>query len=178
MRRRPPRSTLFPYTALFRSEKAARGMRHVKRAVRGDLHRFKAFIEMAEQETGAWRGVIEDGELVEEHDPSYDEEREYSDVEDFVEDDEDSDEESGEESDEGGNGGGGERTERFKPQAERTQAGKRDESDDDSAGSDESESGGSSRRSRSSSSRSGSSSGRSRGSSKAKPQGRRRSTGR
>jgi uncharacterized membrane protein len=60
-------------------EKAARGMRHVKRAVRADLHRFKAYIEMQEQETGAWRGVIEDGELVEDHDPSYDEEREYSD---------------------------------------------------------------------------------------------------
>jgi uncharacterized membrane protein len=60
-------------------EKAARGMRHVKRAVRADLHRFKAYIEVQEQETGAWRGVIEDGELVEDHDPSYDEEREYSD---------------------------------------------------------------------------------------------------
>jgi uncharacterized membrane protein len=57
-------------------EKAARGMRHVKRAVRADLHRFKAYIEMQERETGAWRGVIEEGELVEDHDPSYDEERE------------------------------------------------------------------------------------------------------
>jgi uncharacterized membrane protein len=63
-------------------EKAARGMRHVKRAARADLHRFKAFIEMQEFETGAWRGVIEEGELVEEHDPSYDEGRPYSDVED------------------------------------------------------------------------------------------------
>jgi uncharacterized membrane protein len=45
-------------------EKAARGMRHVKRAVRADLHRFKAFIEMQEEETGAWRGEIHDGELV------------------------------------------------------------------------------------------------------------------
>jgi uncharacterized membrane protein len=69
-------------------EKAARGMRHVKRAVRADLHRFKAFIEMQEMETGAWRGVIEDGELVEDHDPSYDEEREYSDVEDALTDEE------------------------------------------------------------------------------------------
>ena len=50
-------------------EKIARGARHVKRAARGDLHRFKAFIEMAEQETGAWRGRIEDGEVVEDHDP-------------------------------------------------------------------------------------------------------------
>ena len=64
-------------------EKAARGMRHIKRAVRADLHRFKAFIEMQELETGAWRGVIEDGELVEEHDDSYDEERDYSEVDDL-----------------------------------------------------------------------------------------------
>jgi uncharacterized membrane protein YgcG len=62
-------------------EKAARGMRHVKRAVRADLHRFKAYLEMQERETGAWRGVIEDGELVEDHDPGYDEEREYGEVE-------------------------------------------------------------------------------------------------
>lgn len=48
-------------------EKAARGMRHVKRAVRADLARFKAFIEMQEVETGAWRGVIHDGEVAEEH---------------------------------------------------------------------------------------------------------------
>ena len=83
-------------------EKAARGMRHVKRAARADLHRFKAFIEIQELETGAWRGVIEDGELVEEHDPSYDEERDYSDVEDLQEESEseDQDEEQDEEEDE------------------------------------------------------------------------------
>jgi uncharacterized membrane protein len=52
-------------------EKFARGARHVKRAVRADLHRFKAFIEMEETETGAWRGRIEDGELVEEHPEDY-----------------------------------------------------------------------------------------------------------
>ena len=45
-------------------EKAARGMRHVKRAARGDLHRFKAYIEATEEETGAWRGTIEDGKVV------------------------------------------------------------------------------------------------------------------
>ena len=66
-------------------EKAARGMRHVKRAVRADLARYKAFIEMQELETGAWRGVIEDGELVEPHDDEYDEERDYSDVDDLKE---------------------------------------------------------------------------------------------
>jgi uncharacterized membrane protein len=84
-------------------EKAARGMRHVKRAVRADLARFKAFIEMQELETGAWRGVIEDGEVVEEHDESYDEERDYSDVEDIFEsgeDDEDRDESQDEDEDE------------------------------------------------------------------------------
>jgi uncharacterized membrane protein len=81
-------------------EKAARGMRHVKRAARADMHRFKALIEMAEQETGAWRGVIEDGELVEEHDPSYDEERDYSDIDDLVEAESDSDDEGGDDSEE------------------------------------------------------------------------------
>jgi uncharacterized membrane protein len=45
-------------------EKAARGMRHVKRAARGDLHRFKAYIEAVEHETGAWRGTIEDGKVI------------------------------------------------------------------------------------------------------------------
>ena len=71
-------------------EKAARGMRHVKRAARGDLHRFKAFIEMLEKETGAWRGVIEDGEVVEDHDPKYDKKREYGSVEDLMPESEDS----------------------------------------------------------------------------------------
>jgi uncharacterized membrane protein len=62
-------------------EKFARGARHVKRAARADLHRFKAFIEMQEQETGAWRGRIEDGELVEDHPEDYDRDREQSEVE-------------------------------------------------------------------------------------------------
>jgi hypothetical protein len=73
-------------------EKAARGLRHVKRAARADLHRFKAFIEMQDAETGAWRGVIEDGEVVEDHDSGYDKEREYSEFEDiYSEPDEDGD---------------------------------------------------------------------------------------
>ena len=88
-------------------EKAARGMRHVKRAARADLHRFKAFIEMAEQETGAWRGVIEDGDLVEEHDPSYDEERDYSDIDDIVQQDEEESEEDEEQRRARGRRGGG-----------------------------------------------------------------------
>ncbi len=101
-------------------EKYARGARYVKRAARADFHRLVAFIEMLENETGAWRGVIEDGELVEDHDPSYDEEREYGSAEDIVhgrdsdedddsedeedEDDEDDDEEEDEKST-GRNGG-------------------------------------------------------------------------
>jgi uncharacterized membrane protein len=44
-------------------EKAARGMRFVKRAVRGDLHRFKAYVELNEDAEGGWRGTIEDGEV-------------------------------------------------------------------------------------------------------------------
>ncbi len=86
-------------------EKAARGMRHVKRAVRADLARFKAFIEMQELETGAWRGVIVDGELVEPHDDSYDEERDYSDIEELrdeaeASEDEDEDEDQDQSQDE------------------------------------------------------------------------------
>ncbi|HEV2874488.1 MAG TPA: SRPBCC family protein [Thermoleophilaceae bacterium] len=106
-------------------EKAARGMRHIKRAMRADLHRFKAFIEMQELETGAWRGVIEDGELVEEHDDSYDEERDYSDVEDAADQsdgDEDQDEEDADEedADEDQDEDQRSRSERFKRQAERS----------------------------------------------------------
>ncbi len=70
-------------------EKAARGMRHIKRAIRADLARFKAFVEMQELETGAWRGVIEGGEVVEPHDDDYDDERDYSDVDDLYDDHED-----------------------------------------------------------------------------------------
>ena len=44
-------------------EKAGRGLRHAKRAVRADLHRFKAHIEMEEDASGEWRGEIEDGEV-------------------------------------------------------------------------------------------------------------------
>jgi uncharacterized membrane protein len=93
-------------------EKAARGMRHVKRAARADLHRFKAFIEMSELETGAWRGVIEDGELLEAHDDSYDEGREYSDLE-ALEAEASGDDEQGEPEDkEEADSDGGERRQR------------------------------------------------------------------
>ena len=38
-------------------------MRHVKRAIRADLHRFKAYVMMNEEADGDWRGTIEDGEV-------------------------------------------------------------------------------------------------------------------
>ena len=104
-------------------EKAARGMRHVKRAVRADLHRFKAFIEVQELETGAWRGVIEDGDLVEPHDDSYDEEHDYSDIEQLAEEEPSDEDEKQKEG--GGNGTGRERTQRFQRQAESTRSGGR-----------------------------------------------------
>jgi uncharacterized membrane protein len=103
-------------------EKAARGMRHIKRAVRADLHRYKAFIEVQEIETGAWRGVIEDSELVEPHDDDYDEERDYSEVEDIYDED-DSEQDEDDEQDEEQNGSGRQRTQRFKRQAERSKSG-------------------------------------------------------
>jgi uncharacterized membrane protein len=47
-------------------EKSARGMRHVKRAIRADLHRFKAYAVMNEEPEGEWRGTIEGGEVKQE----------------------------------------------------------------------------------------------------------------
>ena len=44
-------------------EKAARGMRFVKRAVRADLARFKAHVLIQEEASGEWRGKIEDGDV-------------------------------------------------------------------------------------------------------------------
>jgi uncharacterized membrane protein len=44
-------------------EKAGRGMRFTKRAVRADLHRFKAFVELNEDAGAGWRGTIEDGDV-------------------------------------------------------------------------------------------------------------------
>jgi uncharacterized membrane protein len=46
-------------------EKTASGLRMSRRALKSDLMRFKAFIETREDETGAWRGAIEEAEVVE-----------------------------------------------------------------------------------------------------------------
>ena len=44
-------------------DKASRGMRFVKRAVRGDLHRFKAYVELEKEAKDGRRQTIEDGKV-------------------------------------------------------------------------------------------------------------------
>jgi uncharacterized membrane protein len=44
-------------------EKLGSGLRFHKRAAKADLYRFKAFVETRGEETGAWRGRIEDGDV-------------------------------------------------------------------------------------------------------------------
>jgi uncharacterized membrane protein len=44
-------------------DKASRGMRFVKRAVRGDLHRFKAYVELEDETKEGRRQTIEDGKV-------------------------------------------------------------------------------------------------------------------
>ena len=75
-------------------EKTASGTRISRRALKSDLMRFKAFIELQDEATGEWRGQIEDGEVVDEEDarddgderdedqePEASEEEEYEDEE-------------------------------------------------------------------------------------------------
>jgi uncharacterized membrane protein len=47
-------------------EKTASGFRISRRALKSDLKRFKAYIEMQNEPSGTWRGVIEGGEVSEE----------------------------------------------------------------------------------------------------------------
>jgi uncharacterized membrane protein len=42
-------------------EKAGRGWRFAKRGIRGDLHRFKAHVELSGEPVEGWRGTIKDG---------------------------------------------------------------------------------------------------------------------
>jgi uncharacterized membrane protein len=44
-------------------DKASRGMRFAKRAVRGDLHRFKAYVELDKESKPGRRKTIEDGKV-------------------------------------------------------------------------------------------------------------------
>jgi uncharacterized membrane protein len=77
-------------------EKIARGTRVIKRAARADLKRFKAFVEMHEDETGAWRGEIQDGDVVSEQDEGAEDEQ-YEDDEPEASADEEYDEDEGDE---------------------------------------------------------------------------------
>src|SRR2546423_1313582 len=69
-------------------EKFARGTRFVKRAARGDLKRFKAYVEMHEDATGDWRGEIEDGDVGREPDEEPEDE-DYADEPDAPHDEHD-----------------------------------------------------------------------------------------
>jgi uncharacterized membrane protein len=79
-------------------EKAASGMRITRRALRSDLMRFKAYIEMEDEATGAWRGRIEEGEVVES--PGGEEEEQEPEGREEEERDEDLEEEEPEASEE------------------------------------------------------------------------------
>jgi uncharacterized membrane protein len=84
-------------------EKTASGTRISRRAIKSDLMRFKAYIELHDEATGEWRGRIEEGELVDDErddDERDDEERddeeprgEEEDAEELEEDEEYEDEE-------------------------------------------------------------------------------------
>jgi uncharacterized membrane protein len=69
-------------------EKMASGLRLVKRATKADLQRFRAFIELRDEETGEWRGRIEDGKVAEEGEEQPEAEGEHEDEEPRVEQDE------------------------------------------------------------------------------------------
>ncbi|WP_051323735.1 SRPBCC family protein [Candidatus Solirubrobacter pratensis] len=69
-------------------EKTASGMRISRRAIKSDLMRFKAFIELRDEATGEWRGRIEEGELVEEEEGREDEEPRAAEDEEMEEDEE------------------------------------------------------------------------------------------
>jgi uncharacterized membrane protein len=88
-------------------EKTASGFRMSRRALKSDLMRFKAFVEMRDEATGAWRGTIEEGEVVdsgedggerderdeERDEPTAEEDEEYEDEDEAYEDEEEEEEE-------------------------------------------------------------------------------------
>jgi uncharacterized membrane protein len=90
-------------------EKTASGFRMSRRALRSDLMRFKAHIEMQDEEEGAWRGTVEDGEVTDydddyenprdagEDDDADDQSDEYEDEQDEDEDEAEQDEDEAEE---------------------------------------------------------------------------------
>src|SRR5215204_5219465 len=88
-------------------EKTASGFRMSRRALKSDLMRFKAYIEMRDEETGEWRGEVEDGDIVDQserddeqrEDEDYDEPEASSD-EEYEDEDADEDEDEDEYEDE------------------------------------------------------------------------------
>jgi uncharacterized membrane protein len=74
-------------------EKASSGTRVSRRALKSDLMRFKAFVELGGEATGGWRGRIEDGEVEVEEDEFEDEEVEASEVEEDEQEELDQDDE-------------------------------------------------------------------------------------
>ena len=73
-------------------EKTASGTRISRRALKSDLMRFKAFIELRDAATGEWEERIEDGEVVED-DARQDGDEDFEDDEPRASEDEDQDEE-------------------------------------------------------------------------------------
>jgi uncharacterized membrane protein len=75
-------------------EKSSSGMRITRRALKSDLMRFKAFIELKDEPTGSWRGRIEDGDVVDEEqgdeqdEPRAEEDAELDEEEDLPEEEE------------------------------------------------------------------------------------------
>ena len=80
-------------------EKTASGMRISRRALKSDLMRFKAYVELRDEATGGWYGRIEDGEVVEDQDDQQPRD-EAEDDEEMREDEEPRDEEEEELADE------------------------------------------------------------------------------
>lgn len=80
-------------------EKTSSGMRISRRALKSDLMRLKAFIELRDEATGGWRGRIEEGDVVDsEHEEprgsaEEDEAREQEEEEEYEEEEEEDEEE-------------------------------------------------------------------------------------
>ena len=81
-------------------EKFASGTRITRRALRSDLMRFKAYVEMKDEATGAWRGRIEEGEVVDRPGGAEEEEPEGQEEEPEAEEEEEPEAEAEEEPEE------------------------------------------------------------------------------
>jgi uncharacterized membrane protein len=81
-------------------EKFASGTRITRRALRSDLMRFKAYVEMNDEATGAWRGRIEEGDVVDRPGGAEEEEPEAEEEEPEAEEEEEPEAEAEEEPEE------------------------------------------------------------------------------